>query len=324
MLESSIAQSPRSTPFGLILLALVTAMPSPGRGENPPKTPLDGWVAYDQLALDARGLEERVDGYEAALAVPGSEDGKPRLSGFADVAADLSAAWDPERAFAAAHELTGEAGSRRLYERLGVVLLRDARQARFAQLNHRALHYLRAARQAFDLADQAIRADGTATGETDFVHRAMVRLEEILVTDSEEPWNEAAGLLEKQLQVTPTGPMADWARRIADDPDTYVAEQSLAFEAANVGGDIRRPAKIFAPPPRFTEIARRARVQGVVIVQAVIDRHGSVAALKLLKGLPMGISEEAMRAVSTWLFEPAKLDGQPVTVFYNLTINFRL
>lgn len=143
----------------------------------------------------------------------------------------------------------------------------------------------------------------------------MVRLEEILASDSEDPWNDAAELLAKQLQVTPTGPMADWARRILNDPGTYVGEEDFDPKTGHyVGGDIRPPVKIFAPPPRFTEIARKARVQGVIIVQVVIDRHGTVAALQLLKGLPMGLSDEALRAMSTWLFEPATLDGQPIAV----------
>lgn len=38
----------------------------------------------------------------------------------------------------------------------------------------------------------------------------------------------------------------------------------------------------------------------------------------------MGLSEEAVRTIKTWRFEPAKLDGQPVPVYYTLTMNFRL
>ncbi|MEM9763613.1 MAG: energy transducer TonB [Pseudomonadota bacterium] len=92
----------------------------------------------------------------------------------------------------------------------------------------------------------------------------------------------------------------------------------------HVGGDVNPPEKLHYPPPQYTEIARKARVQGVVIVQAIIDKTGSVNNVKVLKGLPMGLDEEAVKAIKQWKFKPATLNGKPVDVYYNLTVNFRL
>ena len=91
-----------------------------------------------------------------------------------------------------------------------------------------------------------------------------------------------------------------------------------------VGGDVAAPVKLFAPPPRYPEIARRAREQGLVVVEAVIDETGAVTRARILTGLRFGLDEAALEAIERWRFEPATLNGKPVAVLYNLTVNFRL
>lgn len=91
-----------------------------------------------------------------------------------------------------------------------------------------------------------------------------------------------------------------------------------------VGGDVVPPRVVTKTPPQYTELARKERTQGVVIVQATIAKTGTVDNIQVLKGLPNGLDQAAVDAISTWQFEPATLDGTPVAVYYNLTINFRL
>lgn len=91
-----------------------------------------------------------------------------------------------------------------------------------------------------------------------------------------------------------------------------------------VGGDVKAPEKLHSPPPQYTEIARKARIQGVVIVEAIVDKTGSVTNVKILKGLPMGLDQAAVDAIKRWKFKPATLNGRPVDVYYNLTVNFQL
>ena len=91
-----------------------------------------------------------------------------------------------------------------------------------------------------------------------------------------------------------------------------------------VGGDVLPPVKRHAPPPRYPEIARAARIQGTVQLEAVIDATGAVTELRLVKGLPLGLDQAALDAVRRWRFEPATYNGKPVAVLYNLKIRFRL
>lgn len=91
-----------------------------------------------------------------------------------------------------------------------------------------------------------------------------------------------------------------------------------------VTGDVQKPEKVSSPPPQYTEIARKARIQGVCILQAIIDEQGNVTNVEVLKGLPMGLSEAAETAVKQWKFKPATLNGKPVAVYFNLTVNFQL
>ncbi len=91
----------------------------------------------------------------------------------------------------------------------------------------------------------------------------------------------------------------------------------------HVGGDLKAPVKMYSVEPVYPEELRLARVQGIVILSALIDTNGKVTGAHVLKPLA-GLEDAAMDAVKQWRFQPATLDGKPVTVLFNLTIQFRL
>jgi len=91
-----------------------------------------------------------------------------------------------------------------------------------------------------------------------------------------------------------------------------------------VGGDVKAPVAIHRTEPKYTDTARKAHTTGVVIVEAVIDKDGNVDRVKVLKGLDFGLTEQAVEAVKQWKFRPGTLNGQPVDVLFNLTVNFTL
>jgi len=105
------------------------------------------------------------------------------------------------------------------------------------------------------------------------------------------------------------------------------AQKTPAAEDApplQTGEGVSRPKKISGEPPRYTEIARKAGVQGVVIAEAIIDDHGNITDARILQGLPLGLSMSALETLKTWKFEPAVFEGRPVKVYYTLTVNFRV
>jgi protein TonB len=91
-----------------------------------------------------------------------------------------------------------------------------------------------------------------------------------------------------------------------------------------VGGDVKAPVVINRVEPIYPEEARKARIMGIVIVEATISEDGIVKNVEVLKPLPFGLDQAALDAVKQWTFKPATLDGKPVAVRFNLTINFKL
>jgi len=91
-----------------------------------------------------------------------------------------------------------------------------------------------------------------------------------------------------------------------------------------VGGGVSAPKAIFTPDPEYSEEARKAKYQGVVVLWLVIGSDGRPRDIKIARPLGMGLDEKAMEAVRTWRFEPAKKDGQNVAVQMNVEVSFRL
>jgi len=108
------------------------------------------------------------------------------------------------------------------------------------------------------------------------------------------------------------------------EKDLDAAAREVEEEPTRVGGEVTAPEKISGGDPTYTEAARRARIQGVVILEAVIDSEGKVTRSRVLKSLPFGLDEKARNAVASWRFNPARRGGEPVAVFYTVTVNFRV
>ncbi len=94
-------------------------------------------------------------------------------------------------------------------------------------------------------------------------------------------------------------------------------------EPIRVGGMIEPPRRVFSVPPVYPPIARAAHVEGVVILEAIIDEEGRVRQAKPLKSLAL-LNDAAIDAVRQWRFTPTLLNGQPVAVVMTVTVIFSL
>lgn len=102
------------------------------------------------------------------------------------------------------------------------------------------------------------------------------------------------------------------------------AETDEKTPVMHVLDDVMKPVKLSGEAPQYSEIAKEARIQGTVILEAIIDKNGDVTRVRPIKSLPLELTDNAIAAVKTWKYEPATLEGKPVSVYYQLTINFRL
>ncbi len=94
-------------------------------------------------------------------------------------------------------------------------------------------------------------------------------------------------------------------------------------QAVRVGGNIKEPKKLKNVPPSYPDIAKQARVQGVVILECTISPQGKVQDVKVLRGIPL-LDQAAIDAVKQWVYTPTLLNGVPVPVIMTVTVNFRL
>jgi TonB family protein len=97
-----------------------------------------------------------------------------------------------------------------------------------------------------------------------------------------------------------------------------------AFPNYRIGGKVTAPVLLYSVSPEFTDEARRAKYQGVVVVSTVVDAQGMPQNVRVVRPLGMGLDEKAIAAVKKYRFKPAMRNGEPVAVMVSIEINFRL
>jgi periplasmic protein TonB len=99
---------------------------------------------------------------------------------------------------------------------------------------------------------------------------------------------------------------------------------SIGGGVFRMGGGVSAPTLLSKVEPEYSEEARKAKYQGVVLLYVEVDPSGKAVNIRVLHSLGLGLDEKAMEAVKKWRFKPGLKDGRPVTVQAQIEVNFRL
>lgn len=90
-----------------------------------------------------------------------------------------------------------------------------------------------------------------------------------------------------------------------------------------VGGNVQQAKLINQPRPMYPPLAKQARISGVVRLNAIISKDGTIQNLTVISGHPL-LVPSAMDAVKQWRYAPTLLNGEPVEVVTQIDVNFTL
>lgn len=153
---------------------------------------------------------------------------------------------------------------------------------------------------------------------TPYIELARIYAEQQRYADAIRMLQTAIGVLQ-QASVLPRLQPSVTAAPAAPPRDRPI----MAGDFVRVGGDIKEPKKIRHVAPVYPEVALQSRVQGVVILEAMIDGAGDIIDATILRSVPL-LDQAALDAVRQWRFTPTLVNGAPVNVIMTVTVNFTL
>lgn len=154
---------------------------------------------------------------------------------------------------------------------------------------------------------------------TPYIELARIYAEQQRYADAIRMLQTAIGVLQQASVLPRLQPSVTAAPPLAPPRDRTF----LQGDTVRIGGDIKEPKKIRHVAPVYPDVAQQARVQGVVILEAMIDGAGDVIDATVLRSVPL-LDQAALDAVRQWKFTPTLVNGAPVNVIMTVTVNFTL
>jgi len=106
-------------------------------------------------------------------------------------------------------------------------------------------------------------------------------------------------------------------------PPPPVKVEKVVVQRIRVGGNVQQAKLIRQPKPIYPPLAKQARISGVVRLNAIIGKDGTIQNLTVASGHPL-LVPAAMEAVKQWVYAPTLLNGEPVEVVTQIDVNFTL
>ena len=130
--------------------------------------------------------------------------------------------------------------------------------------------------------------------------------------------------------ISPKTEECEYYEKKAWEPDVYNINPTSHWKpdypgVFTVGKEDVTPPKVRSRvQPQYTDVARFARVQGTVLLEAIVTKEGKIRIGRIIRPLGYGLEENAAEALSKWNFQPATRMGQPVDVLVGIEVNFNL
>ena len=99
---------------------------------------------------------------------------------------------------------------------------------------------------------------------------------------------------------------------------------SASLTPRKVGGAVSAPTLAYQVSPQYTDQAKKAKLNGIVLLNLVVDAQGLPQNVRVVRGVGMGLDEKAIEAVKQYKFKPAMENGEPVPVQLNMEVNFKI
>jgi len=125
---------------------------------------------------------------------------------------------------------------------------------------------------------------------------------------------------------TGKGKPGDWSGvedGTGNKPVKEIGTQEILYDIPNTPGLVS-PVLVSRVEPLYPETARKLHLEGVAVLQAVIDRSGRVVDLRVVKSASELLDAAAIAAVEKWIYRPATLNGRTVNVYLTVSVDFKL
>lgn len=159
-----------------------------------------------------------------------------------------------------------------------------------------------------------------------FFGDSVIATDDASKESAKDRYRQAAEALEKYLQLAPADPYrATWVQQL--ESLKYFANSTKPNEPRLVysGKEVTTKARVLSKPePQYTEEARSRGVTGTVVLRCVFTAERAVKHCLILKALPLGLTEQSIKAAKQVKFIPATVEGRPVSMYIQMEYNFNL